>query len=475
MGRFNLIAPIVWLFVGILHHGTLFNVQSNPYATHYEKLPATFSLPSKNTTVFIYVAARNNLLTFIGHNLAQLMQIGTNDNITFVVYLNLISQHNKQLTQRLIIYKNKILQIGEDSSLDSGDPQTLIEACTWAFRQFPAENKVLILWNHGTGGIEPFYNKAINASNLYTYNPDTKLIDINRAMGFIEYITLCGSDGLRGICFDDTTRNYLTNQQVGQALRTVQKTVLQGEPFDLVCCDACLMQCIEFAYSLKPLGQKPVARYMVGSQEVVLAKGYPYGEIFSKQAATPLAPKDLAIHIVQEFYKSYSNITRYCTHSAIDLSKLDALYTTIDTIAQVLVDGITRQQHNSVYNFIAFCSHKDRCTYFAEPTYKDIHHLFSNMMKHLAMIQLNNKKETITLQKTLHENLLIACNLIKQATIASGASAALNNASGISIYLPLNGIHPSYAKTDWGAHSKWTELIRLITKNTNNENVNFSL
>jgi hypothetical protein len=464
MSRFRLLtcASVVWLFVGTLHHGTL-SPTSHSVLRH-EKWASNFSLPQKNTTVLLYVAARNNLLTFIDHNLAQLMRIGTNEHITFLVYLNVVDQHGRQITQRLIIYKNKIIQLGEDSAFDSGSPATLIDACTWAFGQFPAKNTVLILWNHGTGGVEPFYNRAINTSNLYTYNPETRLIEINRSIGFLEYLALYDNPGLRGICFDDSTRNYLTNHQVGQALRTVQHTVLKGKPFDVICCDACLMQCIEFAYSLKPRGEEPVARYMVGSQEVVLAKGYPYFEIFLKPATNPLAPRELAEHIVQEFVKAYQHITRYCTHAAVDLSQLDALYTAVDTVAQLLIEGLLQQQHNSVRDFIAFCSSKERCTYFVEPTYKDVHHLFSNMLKHLAMINLTTQQATMALQKRLHEQLLLACKLIKQATVANAASTVLSQASGLSIYLPLDGVHPSYAKTDWGLHSKWTELLQRITR-----------
>jgi len=462
--RHYLMASAVWLFVDNVHHGTLSCTPAHLSHRH-EKFAENYSLPKKNMTVLLYAAARNNLLPFIDLNLAQLMQIGSNDLITLLVHLNLMDPSGKEITLKFIIMKNKMIQIGEDTPCDSGNPETLIKACNWAFGQFPSEHTVLILWNHGTGGVEPNWYRAINTSHLYTYNSETKLIEIDKTIGFLDYLTRYNVTALRGICFDDSTKNYLTNHQVGQALKTVRDTVLGGNPLDLVCCDACLMQCLEFAYSLKPLHEKPVARYMVGSQEVVLAKGYPYLDIFKKPSQRPYEAKELAEHIVQQFGAFYLNITRYCTHSAIDLSAIDDLYQAINNIATLLIEGLHHQKNHSVYKFIAFCSAKDRCTHFAEPTYKDLHHLFLNMLKHLATIELESTSRTTTLQQQLHEALNTTCALIKKTVTAHIAGQVLQQAMGLSVYFPLESVHPSYPKTDWGKNSSWTELLYTIAQN----------
>jgi hypothetical protein len=57
--------------------------------------------------------------------------------------------------------------------MDSGDPETLISAILWAATECPADNYILILWNHGTGIIDPERYRIINPTALFTFNPVT--------------------------------------------------------------------------------------------------------------------------------------------------------------------------------------------------------------------------------------------------------------------------------------------------------------
>lgn len=429
------------------------------FLTRYERIDEEIQLPHKATTVLLYIAGRNDLDRFVRYNLSQLESIGTNNNITFLIDLHTI-QKGVPISQRFIVYKNRLVQVGNDKQFDSGSAETLISACTWAFTHFPADTKVLILWNHGTGGLEPDYRTAVNPAELYTFNPKTNLIELNRTIGFMDYLELCNTAGHRGICFDNATKRYLSNRDVGQALRTVCNTCFNGQPFDIVSCDACLMAGIEPIYSLKPRGEPSVARYFVASQEVVLATGYPYNTLFAATAANPQNAEQLARHFVAKFAQHYLQITQDYTQSAIDMSQIELLYDAIDLIAQLLITGMKQEANNSVHNLISICSSKDRCTHFDEPSYKDMYHLFDNMRSLVSTITLTNAHDTRAYREQLATALTAACTLLKRVVIVNAAGRNLAQATGLSIYLPAKHMHSSYAHTDFGSTSQWTAMLR---------------
>lgn len=434
-------------------------------------VPASTTYPKKPVTVLLYGSARNDLLPFIDRNIKQLMQIGTNDNITFLIHLDIFGAGRRKLTQRYIIMKNQIIQVGGDMAMDSGDPATLLDACTWAFKNFPADMTILDLWNHGTGDLEPSNGRAINSIELFKYNPSTNMIELNRSITFFDYLNQEHMRTLhRGICFDEATGHFLSNHQVGATLRTICDTCLDGKPLDFVLCDACLMQGIGFSYSLKPLGKTPVAKYLLGSQEVVLATGYAYNHMFEKLAAQPMAHEDFARHVVQVFADTYSKITHDYAQSAIHLEAIDPLYENIDRIACLLIDGLSHQSNRSVHRFIQKSASYDACTHFEEPSYKDIHHLCSNMIANIDMIGLTDATYGQTLKDQLVQELRTACALVKQIIVANnaGKNGTLKDAAGISIYLPDpdrdRRIDTSFPKSDFGQNNHWLDMLSLYMR-----------
>ena len=464
----------------------------NPLRHIREKLPTTTTFAKKPVTVLLYGSARNDLLQFIYRNLQDLMRVGSNENINFLIHLDTLDP--QPVTQRFIVMKNKLVQIGDDmrqnSVMFSSDPAALIDACGWAFKNFPSETTILILWNHGTGDCEPTYGKIINSIELFHYNHETKKIELNRSINFLDYVsktsnecdiarrktgTHYNSATTRGICYDNATKRFLTNHQVGQSLRMVSNLYLNGKPIDLVLCDACLMQGIGFAYSLKPYKEQPVARFMVGSQEVVLATGYAYSQMFSKMAQKPMSAEDFAYHVVQVFDNTYRPLTDDFTQSVIHLENIDQLYESINTVAQILIEGITKQSNNSVRKLIQKCSSRSACTSFEEPSYKDMHHLFKNMISNISIVQLNAQQETQQYQQRLLQVLNTACIIIKQVVIANTYGKNFTNASGIYIYVPEKKIiDPSFQSTDFARNNSWYQLLVLYLQNTRSETVSIS-
>lgn len=437
-----------------------------PTRKAYTQVPANTTYTKKPVTVLLYGSARNDLMPFIDRNLTQLMQIGSNGNITFLIHLDIFGNGRKKLTRRFIVQKGTMLQVGDDMSMDSGDPATLIDACRWAFGNFPSDMTILVLWNHGTGDREPSHGRQINPSELFTYNPNTRLIELNRSLEFLEYITAPQQkeQTMRGICFDEATGHFITNSQVGKALEHIRNTVLNGKPFDIILSDACLMHGIGWMSSLKHPKKTPIARYIVGSQEVVLATGYPYTHLFAKIATQPMNCADFCSHVVQAFHHTYNRITNDYTQSAIWLEEADRLYETVDKIAKILTFGMHNEQQKSVRNLIQYASARERCTYFEEPTYKDLHHFCTNLLTNLANVKLTNEADTTLFKQHLTQQVNKLQDEMNTIVIANATGANLRKARGISIYIPEKQLDHSYSTTDFAKNNSWFAMIKEYSK-----------
>lgn len=411
-------------------------------------------------TVLVVMAARNDLLRFADRNIEQMKRVGSNENLTILIHLDIRLPNGQAVTRRYVVNHGHLKQIGPDTLMDSGSPETLIDACRWAHESYPAKNFCLVLWNHGTGDLEPNVGKTVNSAKFFNYNPITRLIELDRSIEFIDHLNLIAEDcqPKRGICFDEITRNYLTNHQVGVALDFVCQKYRNGKKIDVLYCDACLMGALGFHYSIKNS-----VTYSVGSEEVVLATGGPYTAILAPLAQQSLDPKTFACHIVEAFDRTYSKITRDYTQAALNLMVIDPLYTEINHLAQLLIEGLREQRNRSVTIAIKRSSNKNACTSFEEPTYKDLYHFLSNLLSESFRIELINQK-TNAYKDSLKQCINKCRSLITEIVVANARGSNLKNASGISIYLPEGHIHPSYPNTDFAQNNAWLQFLNAYVR-----------
>ncbi len=84
---------------------------------------------------------------------------------------------------------------------------------------------------------------------------------------------------------------------------------------------------------------KPWTKYLIASEEVVLATGFKYDQVlnFFNQPEPDLG--DFIKHTVKVFENTYQKLTPDYTLSGIDLQNLDPLYQAINDIAEVLIQG----------------------------------------------------------------------------------------------------------------------------------------
>jgi hypothetical protein len=385
--------------------------------------------------------------------------IGSNENINIIVQLNTPGYFNP--TKRYIIKQGRRVLVQADGfvpnqKLNSGSPYTLIDCVDWAMKHYPAEHLYIVLWDHGTGPYDPGIAKTINTCDLFYMNPVNNLLELDRSLGYLDKIAeqSLQEETTKGICFDETFKSYMTNQDLQFALSEIHYNILQGKKIDCLAYDACLMSTIEIADICKEH-----VDYMIGSQEVEYGTGYDYELLLRPFRSQALQPAAFAQQAVTAFKQMYHNITSDYTHSAMKLQELDLLENNVNEVASLLIFAIENQLNKSVTSMLKKCKTHPYCTCFDEPSYIDLGHFYKNLHSHLHDIQLINQPDTIYIQNKLTDLLEKGVQTIKQIVIANESGHNLRKAHGISIYFPERVLFSSYPKCSFALSNNWSLFI----------------
>ncbi len=409
----------------------------------------------KHTTLLIYIAGDNDLAYFAGRNIDDMKKIGSTKHINVVVQLDGQGAHEK--TKRLFIEKNKVTQVNKShpsaqQKLDFGSPLTLIDACEWALKDFPSDHFGVVLWNHGIGVLDNIGGRTSSASELFVFNPETNMLQLNRSIGFMDYLRQKQD---RGVCFGDTYGTYLTNQKLAYALKQVTTKLRGGKKIDFIGFDACLMSMIEMGNLISPY-----ADYMVGSQEIELGTGWPYHAILKPFEKKALNPEEFCKHITYAYHQNYLGITYDYTQSAIDLAKMNVLEKSLDSVVSLLLTALDNQINNTVSRLIRASRSRRLCTHFSEPTYIDLHHFLSNLTETLSFMRI--KDEAGDIKAALEKELTVARTALLESVVSSYTGRNLPLAKGLSIYFPSRTIETSYTITPFAKSYKWLLLLRRM-------------
>jgi hypothetical protein len=427
------------------------------YSPEHTRAPQNKISEKKPWTIIIYMAADNDLRNFATRNLKQMSSIGSTEHINIVVHLDIRMSGNVKTTRRYVIEKDKVLHVNPNESetqlMDSGDPATLISCCEWAIRDYPAHEYALIFWNHGAGIIDPERGRIINPAELFNFNPNINKLELDRSVAFLDLVSNTQQDQ-RGICWDETTGNYLNNQKLEFALKKICTNFLDGKKLSIIGFDACLMSMLEVGNLVQPY-----AHIMVASQEVELGTGWNYAHVLYPFIQQTLTKLEFATHIVHMYEKTYKSVTYDYTQSAINLDAMAALEQSVHEVSTILLEAMPHQTHNSIKNTIKEARKKNNCTHFDEPSYIDLHHLFSNIINQIPSMTLQNSKHEQEFKQKLKDALEISLRCINNAVIANVCGKNLQQAAGVSIYFPERRTHPSYLLTRFAQSNNWARLI----------------
>jgi len=417
--------------------------------------------PKASWTFIVYMAADNDLHYFAWKNLKQLELIGSNANISIVVQLNTPGYLNP--TKRYIIKKGRRLLVQDDDSptqkLNSGLSVTLVNCVSWAVTHYPADNYALILWNHGTGAIDPNFARTMNPCDLFYFNPTENKLELDRGASYLALVcqeleNTLQLDGKRGICFDDTFKSYLSNRDLEAALYEISTKILGGQKLALIGFDACLMSMIEIASICKRYAQ-----YFVGSEEIEYGTGWKYDYVLEPFTHTTLSPKEFASHIVLSYEQAYQKLINDYTLSALDLSYTQQLEQNIHMIAHLLHEALSNQHNRSVSDIIRKCKSTQYCTCFEEPSYIDLGHFYQNLQQHVQHITLKDPIKQRELQEKLFSHLQAGLDIFPYLVIENKVGPKLKKAQGLSIYFPEHAIAQNYLKSPFALQNKWCLLL----------------
>jgi hypothetical protein len=305
-------------------------------------------------------------------------------------------------------------------SLDSGISSTVVTALQWAIAEAPCDYFAIDFWNHGSGMLNP----------VRRYEQ-------------------------RGVCFDDSTGNYLNDRDLINVLQNAVK--LRGnKKVNILCFDSCLMACMECFASWADY-----VEYFVASEQTIPNLGWGYDKVLALLSRWSLIPKMFSIGMVEAYRQTYINtsVSRSYTMSAIDANYVKALALSVDSIAYMMTDLLSKEpvQFKNVIS-----KSRNSAISFDEPTYIDLKHFYSDVVSYCSTVKVNR-----TNQAALN-NLVVALN----QTIKLMSLCVINNAcgsnygkscslGGISIYFPTNAIHSSYLLLDWSVrYPNWLKFLK---------------
>ena len=357
-------------------------------------------------------------------------------------------------TRRFFVEKDRLLQIGKLPPMDSGSEKTLADAGRWAISNYPSRYFSLVLWNHGAGDLNPErLSRLVNPSEFFYYNPETRQIELDRSISFMEYLSHIAD---RGICFDNTTGNYLNDEKLHNALGQIK--LMLKKNIDVILMDACLMAGIGTSFICSKH-----ADYLVASQEVVLGPGYNYTTTLQPLITEQCLPEFFAKSVVKSYESTYGPITKDYTESAINLRHVAAFCNNLDKLASLIIKFLPFDQNKAMARTVKLCANKELCTHFEEPTYIDIKHFYENLLHYCSQIKLyndNNESFFEILKHIIQEGLAIYQRVI----LLNSSGSNYPRASGLSIYFPQRYMHSSFKKTFFGQVNSWTTMLEKLVR-----------
>lgn len=452
------LAPLKLLYLNLLH-------VKLPVLDPSSHIARNINFNKQDLTLFmVYLSADNDLDMCLKKNLQEMAQQGSTEKLAIIVHLDIKIINRKKVTRRYLVLKGKVLHLNandpQTQQMDSGDPNTLISFCKYCIEHYPAKYHVLILSNHGYGILDPvsyYGNKAVQPSDLFTFNPLTKLYELDRTNSYIDLVE--SEENYRAICWDDTTGNCLTAEDLTFALSTISNDCLNGKKLDILGFDACLMSMLEIANIAKNY-----VDIMVASQEVIYGEGWEYYALLASLEKNKLNHTEVAQQMIDTYQKKYNHITADYTLAAITMDNIEALEENVHHVASLLIDCLAYQKNKSVTKMISASRDKRFCTHFDELSYIDLDHFYKNILKNLDQIKLSNTQHEKRLKDQLKKNLKKGGQLIAKHVIANTTGKNLRQAGGISIYFPARRIHPSYPNTPFAKNGKWLSLLKRYHK-----------
>lgn len=393
----------------------------------------------KEWTVMVFINGKNDLEMAGLYNVNEMEKVGSGDSVNIVVEQGRMKGQGGDTdldgdwtgARRMLIKKDSkpnnitstVLQ--EDKKVDMGDYKRAVDFVKWSKQRFPAKRYMLIIWNHGSGWMDP--------------RKDNK-----------------------GISFDDETGNYIRTAQIGKILQEAGKV-------DILAFDACLMNMAEVAYEVKDQ-----AEVIVGSEETVPGTGYPYALFLSAMTKKPaMATEELGALMVEAYKMFYEKGNKNVQLSALRTSKLAGLGTKMSEFAAAAtaaadLDALKAARNGTIrYDAVGAGSDPSMTISFYGDIWQFAGLTAANVKESPKAAAV--KTAAAALQQYIDKDLVI----YNKALGKNRAGHEMSESHGISVYLPpmetriaqakLEGIFEApYTDFAFDKAVKWHDFVNVL-------------
>jgi cysteine peptidase C11 family protein len=245
---------------------------------------------------------------------------------------------------------------------DSGDPNTLKNFLKWSKDLYPAQNYLVVLWNHGSGF--RYRGWRGGPGNSISARANLGLQGHRKPLFVSSKILKRPPNAARNILADDMTRNSVDMIELGKALR--ESGFYGSKKIEVLGFDACLMNMLEVAFEMSNY-----AKYIVGSEELEPGKGWPYTLDVDSLKVPKITSMELVKNLVKNYRKFYNLKTERnqwpITQSAIDLSTLDKVAASVNgfgsALSSTLPDSmpLISRIREQVQSYAAAADYDDYC------------------------------------------------------------------------------------------------------------------
>ena len=120
------------------------------------------------------MAGDNSLYQEVDDDLNEMKMVGSNEDLEIVVLTDKIFQDDSHAYHvvKHDLEETPLNQINStwENELDMGNGDTLRDFLTWATTEYPAQKKILVIWNHGSG-----WEKVAEDGNSYLTVPEIRV------------------------------------------------------------------------------------------------------------------------------------------------------------------------------------------------------------------------------------------------------------------------------------------------------------
>ncbi len=271
--------------------------------TNNEVINASFSVTVTHSdawTVLVYLDGDNDLEEYAFSDLNSMETVLPSPDVHILVFVDfwstLIAPYSGarcyEVTYDTNLNTINSIELSHPLPLEPnmGDWQTLRDFIVFGQSYAPAENYLLVLWDHGSG--------------------------------------------YESVCVDETSADYLSMHEVQIALSDPQVQYL-----DVVAFDACMMGQLEVAYELRD-----VTDYLVFSEEGVPVSGFPYEDILANLTSFPDSKPLTVAEGMPYFYgaayrvggRYHDPLLNWACLSSVDTSQLQDIVTCLHILGSEL-------------------------------------------------------------------------------------------------------------------------------------------